>query len=235
MRKYWQDLAARYDKLSMREQVLVAIVCVVLLYTATDALWLSPAAAKQKRAAQEVVQKRQEIQTMSTQLAVLEARRAQDPQAAARARLRELQEQLAAMEVDIRKQSALLIAAEQMPKVLERLLAHHPRVDLVELKTLPRVVLDLGAKKSDGREPGARGSGGVASGKGAEDARVYRYGLEISIRGGYLDLLAYLRAVEAYPERFFWERAELKALEYPVTTIKLRLYTMSLDSEWMRV
>jgi len=239
MRKYWQDIAARYDKLSTREQALVAAACVALLYIVIDALLLGPTAVTQKRTAQEIVQKRGEVQTMSSQVVALQARRAQDPESAPRRRLEELQAQLAALQFDISKQSALLIAADRMPRVLERLLAKHPRVELVELKALPRVVLDLGLnpKKSDAPEAGARGSGGAPAAKNPDEMPqgIYRYGLEISIRGGYLDLLGYLRAVEAYPERFFWERADLTALEYPVTTLKLKLYTLSLDSQWMRV
>jgi MSHA biogenesis protein MshJ len=234
MRKYWQNIAARYDKLSTREQAIVAAACVVLLYLVVDTLLLAPIAVKQKRTAQEITQRLQEVQTMSSQLVVLQAQRAQHPESAARRRLEELQARLAALQLDIGKQSALLIAADQMPRVLQRLLANHPRVELVELKSLPRVVLDLGAgqKAGDAPQQGARAAGKVADGT---PQGIYRYGLEISIRGGYLDLLGYLRAVEAYPERFFWERVDLTAVEYPVTTLKLKLYTLSLDSQWMRV
>jgi len=232
MHKYWREIAVRYDKLSTREQVLVAAVCIVLLYTVIDTLVLSPAAARQKRAVQEIAQKRQENQTLSAQLAALEARRAQDPEALARRRLEELQARLASMQVDIRKQSALLISSEQMPKVLERLLANHPRVELVELKAFPRVVLDLSAdpKKAGAPDPKAR-----ASASGEIPQGIYRYGMEISIRGPYLDLLGYLRAIEANPEKFFWERAELTAVTYPVTTLKVKVFTLSLDSQWMKV
>ncbi len=209
-----------------------------LVYLVVDTLLLTPAAVKQKRTEQEITQRLQDLQTHSSQLAALQAQRAQDPEAAARRRLEELQAQLATLRLDIGKQSALLIAADRMPRVLERLLANHPRVELVELKSLPRVVLDLGAGQTTGDAPqqGARAPGSTA-GKLADGTPqgVYRYGLEISIRGGYLDLLAYLRAVEAYPERFFWERVDLMAVEYPVTTLKLKLYTLSLDSQWMRV
>mgnify|MGYP001180821006 CR=1 FL=1 len=232
MRKYWQEIAARYDKLSTREQVMVAAACVVLIYIAIDTLLISPAAVKQKRVAQEIAQKRQENQTLSAQFAALEARRAQDPEALARRRLEELQAQLASMQVDIRKQSAVLIASEQMPKVLERLLANHPRVELVELKVLPRAVLDLAADPKRGNAPDPKprvpGSREIQQG-------IYRYGMEISIRGAYLDLLGYLRAIEANPEKFFWERVELIAVTYPVTTLKLKVFTLSLDSQWMKV
>jgi MSHA biogenesis protein MshJ len=239
MRKYLHDLARRYDRFSTREQALVAGLSFVMVYVLGDTLLLAPSAVKHKRAAQDIAQKRQEVQTLSSQLAALEARRAQDPETIARGRLGELQSQLSAMQVDIRKQSALLIAAERMPAVLERLLANHPRVDLVELKALPRVVIDLdpNAKKGGAPEQSAKTAAGASGGKNADDLPrgLYRYGLEISIRGGYLDLLGYLRAIEAYPEKFFWERVDLTAAEYPVTTLKIKLYTLSLDSQWMRV
>ena len=63
----------------------------------------------------------------------------------------------------------------------------------------------------------------------------YVHPLEIVVEGGYLELLRYLRAVEASPWRFYWKSLQIETLEYPLARARLRLNTLSMDLEWLRV
>jgi len=53
--------------------------------------------------------------------------------------------------------------------------------------------------------------------------------------GGYFDLQAYLRDLEKLPTQIYWGRAELTAQDYPRSTLKLLLYTLSFERAWMLV
>jgi MSHA biogenesis protein MshJ len=55
------------------------------------------------------------------------------------------------------------------------------------------------------------------------------------VEGGYLDVLNYLQKVEALPWRFYWQVLELKAAEYPLNRVRIRLNTLSMDKEWLGV
>jgi MSHA biogenesis protein MshJ len=235
MSRYWQVIQERFAKLKPREQILVSLACAAVLYMMIDTLFIAPTAAKHKRILQETAQKRQETELLSVQVREIAFKRSQDPDIDNRRRLEEMQIQLSRAQSAIKEQSAMLVAADQMSGMLERLLANHPRLELVELKTLPRSVIDLGsASKPDagGRPPGPTASGQT----GTEAQRgIYRYGLELSVRGGYLDLLGYLRDIEALPGKVFWERMDLVVADFPSATLKLRIYTISFDSAWMKV
>lgn len=239
MRRYWQLIQERFDQLKMKEQALVALACAALLYIVLDTLFIAPAAVKHKRTLQEIAQKQQDSELLSAQLKALTVKRSQDPDVENRRRLEEMQSQLSRVQNAIKEQSALLVAADRMSSILERLLASHPRLELVELKTLPRGVIDLG---NDPRQPGKPDAGvrppasAVQGQAGGEAPRgIYRYGLELSVRGGYLDLLGYLRDIESLPEKVYWERMELTVTEFPSATLKLTLYTISFDPAWMKV
>jgi MSHA biogenesis protein MshJ len=66
-------------------------------------------------------------------------------------------------------------------------------------------------------------------------ALLYRHGVEVTVRGNYLDMLNYMATLEALPTGLLWGSAELQAEEYPDSRLTLTLYTLSLDRKWMKL
>ncbi|MGB9989584.1 type II secretion system protein GspM [Massilia sp. SM-13] len=64
---------------------------------------------------------------------------------------------------------------------------------------------------------------------------LYRHGVEIVLQGSYLDMVAYMEALERLPVQLFWGKAQLEAGSYPVAKLTLTLYTLSLDDKWMKL
>lgn len=64
---------------------------------------------------------------------------------------------------------------------------------------------------------------------------LYRHGVELTVRGGYLDLVDYMNTLESLPVQLFWGRAQLEVEHYPDVRLTLTLYTMSLDDQWMKL
>ena len=81
------------------------------------------------------------------------------------------------------------------------------------------------ADKAPPQKPAAPAGGG----------QIYRHGVEITVSGSYLDLLAYLKDLEKLPSQLYWGRLELSALAYPQVTLKLSVYTLSLNLAWLVV
>lgn len=221
MKKYWEALSARVLGLSLRERVLVLAALLALTWVLADTFVLAPLRLKQQAY-------RQEITAMQAQVAKLEAQRADviqagqaDPDAGNRARLAELQGKLARLESALRETGRGLVTPQRMPDVLESLLQRNPQVKLVELATLP---------VSGVLEGGAQGK--------TEDAAtvgIYKHGYELTLEGRYFDLMRYVQALEASPWRMLWSGIELQAGEYPKNTLKLTLYTLSLDAAWLSI
>jgi MSHA biogenesis protein MshJ len=64
---------------------------------------------------------------------------------------------------------------------------------------------------------------------------LYRHGVEVTVRGNYLDMVNYMDALESMPTQLFWGRAQLEVEEYPSSRLTLTLYTLSLDQKWMKL
>lgn len=64
---------------------------------------------------------------------------------------------------------------------------------------------------------------------------VYRHGVELTLEGGYLDMVSYMSQLEAMPVRLIWGRARLDASDHPRTRLTLTLFTLSLQKDWMKL
>ncbi|MFS2219099.1 hypothetical protein ACCD08_31790, partial [Telluria sp. Tellsp104] len=64
---------------------------------------------------------------------------------------------------------------------------------------------------------------------------LYRHGVELTVRGSYLDMVDYMQALESLPTQLFWGKAQLDAEAYPNVRLTLTLYTLSLDPKWMKL
>ena len=66
-------------------------------------------------------------------------------------------------------------------------------------------------------------------------ALLYRHGVELTVRGNYLDMVDYMSTLDAMPTRMFWGRAQLDVETYPTARLTLTLHTLSLDRQWMKL
>ncbi len=64
---------------------------------------------------------------------------------------------------------------------------------------------------------------------------LYRHGVEITVRGNYLDMIDYMAALEGMPTQLFWGGAKLEVEEYPSSRLTLTMYTLSLDPKWLKL
>jgi MSHA biogenesis protein MshJ len=127
------------------------------------------------------------------------------------------------------------VPPEKIGALLEELLSRNRRLQLVDMRTLAAVALDPSApapkpsaEKPAADKPPARPAVPAAG-------TIYRHGVEITLSGSYLDLLAYLTDLEKLPSQMYWGKLDLAVAAYPKVTLKLSVYTMSLDLAWLIV
>jgi MSHA biogenesis protein MshJ len=161
---------------------------------------------------------------MQAELQKLALSRRNDPNAEARKRIGALRDELQGLNAQIVEQQKKFTAPEQMRTVLEEMLSRNRKLKLMDLKTLPPATL------SDARaQEGARGAASPA------ERLIYRHGLEITLSGAYLDMLSYLSELEHLPTQIYWGSMDFSVAEYPNATLKIVVYTLSLDRAWMVV
>lgn len=230
MKALWQRYAQRFDALSVRERAMVSAALIVALLALAYTLMLEPELLKSRRMTATMQQKHAEMKAFEAQVTTLIASRAQDPDRAERARLAQLSRELAELEARIAAEERKFTAPAQMRAVIGGLLGKSRGVSLVEMKTLPATTIaETRPKPAPSAKPPARAR------PPASERLIYRHGVELTLTGSYLDLLAYVRDLEAMPTQLYWASLELDAADYPKVAMKLVVYTLSLDRAWLNV
>ena len=206
-------LLARFDALSTRERALIAgaaLIGVVLLWFA---VFLDPANVRQRALSAELTTLQQSIY-LTTQS--IQQTNESDPMLTAQREAAKLEQQLAAINTQLAAKSAGLIPPERMVQVIHDVLSRQHGVTLVSLHNSPVTTL-------------------VPAAAGTTSAGPYVHPVEIVVEGSYLDVLAYLRALENLEWRFYWRLLELESTTYPRNRVRIELSTLSLDKDWIGV
>ena len=213
MKEQFKRYVERIDNATLRERVLMFGAAAVALIYVANVLVIQPLRDTQRRLGREVEQNVRELNTVQTALQQLARDRQADPEAQHRQRAVALRSEIAALDARIQQEQRRFTTPQRMREVLREMFERDKRLRLVDLKTLP--VTDLAAGQS-GR-------------------RVFRHGIELTVAGSYLDLYAYLAALEQIPTQLYWGRIEMSVASYPVATLKMTVYTLSFEQAWMVV
>jgi MSHA biogenesis protein MshJ len=207
-------IAGRIDALSLRERALLfagaAAAIVFLLY----AVFLGPLLARQKVLIAELAQQRDSIGGVDREIGQQLQAYTQDPDAGVRGRLAAVAGDTEQLAGKLRAMQQGLVAPERIAPLLETIIKSNGRLELVSMKTLP--VSPVGEAA-------------------APAPLLFRHGVELAVRGNYLDMVNYMDALEAMPTQMFWGRADLQVEQYPTARLTLTLYTLSLDRKWIKL
>ena len=238
MKQQWLKLAARIDALSQRERIMsFAATAAALVFIAQTSV-IGPLQRKQEQLRSQVVQQQNNIEGINAQIVEKLQQAEADPDAPVRARLQAVREETGRLNESLRAMQQGLVPPERMAPLLESILRANGRLKMVSVRTLPVEPLRaLGAAKggSAGEAPGAAASAGPKAAAGGKHELLFRHGVELTVRGGYLDMIDYMSALEALPSQLFWGKAQLEVEEYPSVRLTLTLYTLSLDEKWMKL
>jgi MSHA biogenesis protein MshJ len=227
LKQLWQRYAERIDAMTLRERVLIFAAVTAVLVALFQTLLLDGEMKKERRLSAAIAQRQAETKALEAQVAKLAASPVQDAERARRERLAEVKRLLAETDNVIATEERKFTAPENMKRVVEEMLARNRGVQLVEMRTLPTTSI-AEARTPAGQRPAAKP---VTPG----ERLIYRHGMELTVSGGYLELLRYLEQLEGLPTQLYWSELALNAASYPSHTMKILVYTLSLDPSWLNV
>ena len=237
----WRTLKRQFDQRSLRERLLLIAAGAGAVLMLADALWLAPALADFKAAHQQRRAAQQALSSLQDSLPQVQAREA----ALAQARESELthwRQRVREGDSQLREHEAALVGSERMVELLEQLLARHGDVRVRAMRSLGRSDLLAGAAPGQAAaalaqaSPAATTAGGNnATAAGVTTPTLYRHGVELELEGGFNELLVYLQAMEALPQRVLWGSVGFKVQQHPRSVLTLRVYTLSRDKHWLEI
>jgi MSHA biogenesis protein MshJ len=227
MKQQLQKYVDGIDAMALRERAMFFGAVALVLMTLLQVFLLNPVLSRGNLLSAQIAQQEAETKAIQDQIETLVRATVQDPNASNRDRLKSLRQQLQQSDQRFEQQQKQFVTPEKMAALLENMIGKNPKLQLVSLRKLP----------SAGVSPGAGAPTGVAGGQaqaaGARD--VYRHTVELTVKGGYFDLLDYLATLERLPQRLFWDGLDLSVAQYPQSVLKLTVYTLSPQKSWLTV
>jgi MSHA biogenesis protein MshJ len=221
-------LAARFDRLSLRERMLTTAAILAVLIALFNSLVMHGLEMRRKQLAQQLAEIGSAVDGSgngSDASATLE-------------RATTLAASLGLATARLHSESAGLIPPQRMTQVIHDVLSRQQGITLVSLRSLPPYALIDSPSTGDteAQSPGTDVSAGqtvpAAAASGASEGP-YVHSVELVVQGRYLDVLTYLQALEGLSWHFYWQSLALDASQSPTARVTLRLGTLSMSRDWI--
>lgn len=250
----WTRLSDKLDAMTLRERAMVFAAMVAAILFVMYTLSVEPLLAKQRLLQLQIKLQNNQIAGIDAEISAKAAAFTVDPDAPVRAQLKAVQQDIDRTSAGLMAVQKGLVPQEKIVSLLDHILRGNGKLKLISMRTLPTTglsdtkpaVVDAALKPTVAAPPLATLSAAAAGvvptaavvlpGATPKPRELlYRHGVEIVLQGGYLDMVNYMAALEALPVQLFWGKAKLDAQQYPNSRLTLTLYTLSLDSKWMKL
>jgi MSHA biogenesis protein MshJ len=224
MKRLFAEYVKRLDARSRRERMLIFLAASAVIVFGIYALSIAPALERSRMLAQQIADHTNQIVVAQAQRSELERSLQQDPDTAIRARIATVRAEVAQVDTQLSGLQSSLVPPERMAALLHELVGQDHKVRIVRLQNLPAAPL---VEKDPASQVGATPEQTAAR-------HVFKHGVQLTVEGSYLDLVAYLSRLEKQQWQVYWGRTALSA-DYPKVQVELTLYTLSLDQAWLVV
>lgn len=225
-RGLWHRGRERFEAYSLRERALLVLCLLAVVIGFWQYLVDIPLAQQRANLVNEqenIASQREGLQAQKTALLSADnGAGASEELAALQRRRDELDERLASL-------SQGLVSAQQLPELLQQVLVSTTELRLERVRTLPVSELSLAAPapESSGETQAVRE---VEEGDGPDKTTgVYRHTVELEVSGDFFEVYAFVQRLESLSWRFYWERLDYRVADYPMATVRLRVYTLSAE------
>jgi MSHA biogenesis protein MshJ len=221
LQQRWQTLAAAFLARARRERVLMLVAAAALVALGAWQLLVTPVLEARSQVAERIASTQESLEGLAAQEETLLRKLEKDPNEPLRERISQLQRRLDRYDQQLEELTTGLISPSEMVALLRRMLARHEGVALESVShRAPQPVAVEGQDDSANSE---------------KEASLYAHPVEVTVSGGFHDVLAYLRDLEGLDERLGWRSLDYQTQDWPGARVRIRLHTLSLHREWLGV
>ena len=209
---------ARFNALSLRERLLLAVIVIVVLVFGWWHFHAQPTMAVVDAQKADNEQISREVSASIIAVNAIRKRIASGVHREKEQRLLQLKVKLQQIEDDLELKTFNLIDPEEMFSLMSRMIYRESGLKLLNLQRLEVRPAIPPAKGEEENDPG-----------------IYRHVLEVKFSGSYSNILNYIQKLETLDQKLIWDEIEIISAEHPNITVRLMISTLSAREEWVGV
>jgi len=219
MNKQLKEYAGRFDAQTIRERGLIAFSLIAVIGFLWWTYYAAPMMNRVANLQDENARVSAEIENTRVVVGSIRQRIATGVHQEKEGQLARLIKDLSAVEEQLRVTTIELVDPEKMFQLMNELIYRDSKLQLLSLK---RREVKAAIPPVDPEAP-------------AEEPGIYRHVLELQFAGKYLDILQYMRSMEALDWKLLWDEIEMDSDEHPRVVVKLVMSTLSTRREWVGI
>ncbi|MGR5173958.1 type II secretion system protein GspM [Vibrio owensii] len=214
MNEFWSSLEERFDEMSAREKVLVALCGLVTVVMLLFTLVLEPKLNEVTSNDKQLRNLKQTNQQTEIEILRIQAQLKKDPNAEIDQAISQLLTESQHLSMQLSEIIEHLITPSQMANLLESVLEQQSGIHLLSLQTLPAepITEDKEASQYSG---------------------YYVHPVRMELIGDYFAIANYLTKLESLPASYYWRSFSYKVEDYPKAKLVLEVYTLGSREEFI--
>lgn len=230
MNKYYKNilfLERRVNSLSSRERGLFFLVILGVVYYLWQALIFDTVFGSKEKLEESIKLARKQVEQLTTQVNSIYEIIRLNPKTELSDRVELLRKEKKKYEDSIALLTKQLIPPKEMSKLLEEILARNKELTLVKMENIPEEPI---FKQQE------------VNGKTKEDlnkkdepnkVQIYKHGVKLELVGTYFITKKFLQSLEQLPWQLLWDELQYEVKDYPNASIKIVIYTLSLQKSYV--
>lgn len=214
MNEFWSSLEERFDEMSAREKVLIALCGLVTVVMLLFTLVLEPKLNEVTSNDKQLRNLKQTNQQTEIEILRIQAQLKKDPNAEIDQAISQLLTESQHLSMQLSEIIEHLITPSQMASLLESVLEQQSGIHLLSLQTLPAepITEDKEASQYSG---------------------YYVHPVRMELTGDYFSIANYLTKLESLPASYYWRGFSYKVEDYPKAKLVLEVYTLGSREEFI--
>ena len=229
MKKIWFDYSQKFITLSSREQILLLLSGLALIFFIMSFLFIDQQQAQANNFDKQIETMRKGNSTLDILIKDYQIAIARDTDLETNKTIEQLNVELNEIDNKLSRLNKDLISPNQMRTALIKLLALEPGVSLLSFELIAAQPL----LKSDTDNLLKVSKKQVTSGNAS--LNVYKHVMKIKLSGEYFQLRNYLAQLEQLNWTFFWQDFHLEVKEYPLNEVDITIYSLGANKEFVGV
>ncbi len=216
-----QSWISQFEKRNRRERTLLMSIVVCSVSVLLYSILVEPALQNKAKRQNAATEERETIAAKRDELTILQQALQAQEHSKERLLLSSLELDLKDLDEKLAQAAVNLIPPQQVPEILESVIASDRRLKLVALQNQPAERLSTSSDPGELLED--------------SDNVLYRHQFSMTLQGSYQATVDYLDRLEQLPWRIYWDALRYEVTDHPLAEVTIDVYTLSTHKEWIGV